>query len=130
MAIFISIFLLEYEYAEIVLRKFSVTKKMLRKTHCYLQTGTLEVVVPPDILNDNETSIGGVAVEGGTVNLRCHATGAPKPEVRWKREDSRNIVLRHEGGREKHGKGTSYMVTAEIFYVRIPLYQSYALEVE
>lgn len=65
--------------------------------------GTLEVVIPPDILNDNESSDGGVAVEGGTVTLQCHATGVPAPEVRWKREDSRNIVLRHDG-REKQGK--------------------------
>ncbi|XP_031337929.1 lachesin-like isoform X2 [Photinus pyralis] len=67
------------------------------------QMGNLEVVIPPDILNDNESteSGGGMAVEGGTVKLRCHATGVPEPSVLWRREDSRNLVLRHEGGREK-----------------------------
>ncbi|KAL3289528.1 hypothetical protein HHI36_022945 [Cryptolaemus montrouzieri] len=66
------------------------------------QMGHLEVVIPPDILNDNEsTEGGGVAVEGGTIRLRCSATGVPDPTVLWRREDSRNIVLRHENGREK-----------------------------
>lgn len=66
--------------------------------------GTLEVVIPPDILNDNESTEGaGVAVEGGTIRLRCHATGVPEPTVLWRREGSGNIVLRHDG-REKGGK--------------------------
>lgn len=67
--------------------------------------GNLEVVIPPDILNDNESSeSGGVAVEGGTIRLRCHAVGIPDPTVSWRREDSRNLVLRQEGGRDKKGK--------------------------
>ncbi|CAH0562372.1 unnamed protein product [Brassicogethes aeneus] len=66
------------------------------------QMGNLEVVIPPDILNDNESAEGtGVAVEGGTIRLRCHATGVPEPTVLWRREDSRNIVLRQDGGRDK-----------------------------
>ncbi|XP_017772641.1 PREDICTED: lachesin-like [Nicrophorus vespilloides] len=66
------------------------------------QMGTLEVVIRPDILNENESSEGGgVAIEGGTVRLKCHATGIPEPTVLWRREDSRSLVLRHDGGREK-----------------------------
>lgn len=64
--------------------------------------GILNVVIPPDILPDNESSEGsGVAKEGGTIRLRCKAVGVPDPTVSWKRQDGRNIVLRHEGGREK-----------------------------
>nr|CAD7431001.1 unnamed protein product [Timema monikensis] len=63
--------------------------------------GNLDVVIPPDILNDEETTDGGVAPENGSVRLRCKATGVPEPMVLWRREDSRTIVLRHDGGREK-----------------------------
>lgn len=64
--------------------------------------GHLEIVVPPDILSD-QSSDGGVALEGGSIRFRCKATGVPDPTVQWRREDSKNIVLRHEGGREKTG---------------------------
>nr|CAD7395538.1 unnamed protein product [Timema cristinae] len=67
------------------------------------QMGNLDVVIPPDILNDEETTDGGVAPENGSVRLRCKATGVPEPMVLWRREDSRTIVLRHDGGREKQG---------------------------
>lgn len=65
--------------------------------------GTLEVNIPPDILNDNDSTEGGVAVEGGTVRLKCHATGFPVPTVEWKREDGRHIMIRREGEPPKPG---------------------------
>lgn len=66
--------------------------------------GTLEVNIPPDILNDNDSSEGGVTVEGGIVRLKCHATGYPVPTVEWKREDGKHIILRREGEPPKSGK--------------------------
>ncbi|XP_026467569.1 lachesin-like [Ctenocephalides felis] len=76
------------------------------------QMGYLDVVVPPDILNDDENDAGGsdvidgsgigpVSLEGGTVKLRCAATGVPPPTVSWRREDSKNIVHRADQHREK-----------------------------
>jgi hypothetical protein len=62
--------------------------------------GTLDVKVPPDILND-ESPDAGIAPENGSVRLRCKGTGIPEPNVTWKREDNRNIMLRHDGEREK-----------------------------
>ena len=63
------------------------------------------MVVPPDILNENEpnTLEGGVANEGGNVQLVCQATGVPEPAVQWRRENGKDIVVRTEG-REKQGK--------------------------
>lgn len=67
-----------------------------------MQIGYLEVVISPDILPDNESSNGaGVAIEGGTIRLKCKATGVPEPSVLWRREDGNNIILRSDGGREK-----------------------------
>ncbi|KAG8303325.1 hypothetical protein J6590_013595 [Homalodisca vitripennis] len=66
------------------------------------QMGYLEVVIPPDILNENGPD-DYVAVEGGSVRVRCKATGVPEPTVLWRREDSQSIVLRTEATREKQG---------------------------
>ncbi|XP_056645667.1 lachesin-like [Diorhabda sublineata] len=61
------------------------------------QMGNLEVVISPDILSDNEPNDVTEAVEGGTIRLKCKATGVPEPTVAWRREDGSNIILRHEG---------------------------------
>ncbi|XP_034934357.1 protein amalgam-like [Chelonus insularis] len=55
-------------------------------------TGFLEVVVPPDILN-YPTSTDMEVMEGSNVTLRCAATGTPKPTVTWRRETNEKIVL-------------------------------------
>ncbi|XP_029036232.1 lachesin-like [Osmia bicornis bicornis] len=60
------------------------------------QNGYMEVVIPPDIMDD-ESAEGMVTHEGGNVRLRCVATGSPTPTVTWKREDGRNIILREDG---------------------------------
>ncbi|XP_065340926.1 lachesin-like [Cloeon dipterum] len=64
------------------------------------QIGYLEVVIPPDILSE-DSSGDGFALEGGTVQIKCKATGLPDPTVTWRREDSKSIVLRQDGSREK-----------------------------
>ncbi|XP_076162637.1 neurotrimin [Ptiloglossa arizonensis] len=56
------------------------------------QTGYLEVVVPPDIL-DYSTSTDKVVREGSNVTLRCAAAGLPTPNITWRREDGESILL-------------------------------------
>lgn len=55
------------------------------------------MTIPPDIMNDDEGFTDGYqALEGGSVHLRCRATGEPQPEVSWKREDGKPIILRRD----------------------------------
>ncbi|XP_076765707.1 dpr-interacting protein lambda isoform X2 [Xylocopa sonorina] len=63
------------------------------------QNGYMEVVIPPDIMDD-ESAEGMVTNEGGNIKLKCVATGSPKPTVTWKREDGRNIILREDGQKQ------------------------------
>lgn len=66
------------------------------------QTAYLEVVIPPDIINE-ETSSDMMVPEGGSAKLVCKARGFPKPKVVWKREDGREIIARNGS----HGKTRS-----------------------
>ncbi|XP_017756685.1 PREDICTED: lachesin [Eufriesea mexicana] len=56
------------------------------------QTGYLQVVVPPNIL-DYSTSTDMVVAEGSKVTLHCEATGSPEPSIIWRREDNQLILL-------------------------------------
>lgn len=59
-----------------------------------LQMGFLEVVIPPDV-SDEDGGKDHVTNEGGNIRLVCRATGVPEPKVVWRREDGKNIILRH-----------------------------------
>ncbi|XP_015183576.1 PREDICTED: neurotrimin-like [Polistes dominula] len=61
------------------------------------QTGFLEVVVPPDIL-DNSTSTDMIVNEGSNVTLRCAARGSPQPNITWKRENGELISFGNGSG--------------------------------
>ncbi|KYM91883.1 Lachesin [Atta colombica] len=60
------------------------------------QTGYMKVVIPPDIMDLDNTADMLTAKENGDLMLRCRATGNPEPVVIWRREDGRNITLRNE----------------------------------
>lgn len=65
----------------------------------YLQMAHLEVVVPPEIV-DNATSGETTVEEGNSVTLTCKARGFPVPVVSWKREENAKIVLRDQGNKK------------------------------
>ncbi|OAD56151.1 Lachesin [Eufriesea mexicana] len=62
------------------------------------QTGYMSVVIPPDIMDLDDSADLLTAKENSDLRLRCRATGTPKPVVTWRREDGRNITLRTEHG--------------------------------
>ncbi|XP_011692202.1 PREDICTED: lachesin-like isoform X2 [Wasmannia auropunctata] len=62
------------------------------------QTGYMKVVIPPDIMDLDNSADMLTAKENGDLLLRCLATGNPEPTVIWRREDGRNITLRTENG--------------------------------
>ncbi|GFG37783.1 hypothetical protein Cfor_07816, partial [Coptotermes formosanus] len=61
------------------------------------QMGYLDVVVPPDIINE-DTSGDVMVPEGGTVKLTCRARGYPVPHVLWRREDNVDLVIKEPSG--------------------------------
>ncbi|XP_043261344.1 opioid-binding protein/cell adhesion molecule homolog [Colletes gigas] len=73
------------------------------------QTGYLEVVVPPDIL-DNSTSTDMVIREGTNVTLRCAAAGLPTPNITWRREDGETIRLSN-GEEVRNVNGSVFNIT-------------------
>ncbi|XP_046399099.1 lachesin-like isoform X3 [Ischnura elegans] len=57
------------------------------------QVGYLQVVVPPNIL-DEESSQSSVAVrENQNITLMCKADGFPEPKIMWRREDGQGINI-------------------------------------
>lgn len=77
----------------------------------FIQSGHLDVVVSPDILNGPDMNSGsgsmleeGSIPEGGQMQLVCSATGVPEPTVQWRRENGKDIVLRSVDGRDKQCK--------------------------
>ncbi|XP_076341043.1 lachesin-like [Tachypleus tridentatus] len=60
------------------------------------QSGYVRVVVPPKI-NEEKTSSDKEVKEGSHVTLHCRASGIPTPNITWRREDNKEIIL----GRKK-----------------------------
>ncbi|XP_076237512.1 lachesin [Calliopsis andreniformis] len=56
------------------------------------QYGYLHVVVPPNI-EDYQTSSDAIVREDANVSLTCKATGSPKPNISWKRDDGSKISI-------------------------------------
>ena len=60
--------------------------------------------MPPEII-DSDSSPSTVNIrENYNASLSCKATGIPEPEIIWKREDGRKIVLKRKKKEGKRGK--------------------------
>ena len=65
--------------------------------------------MPPEII-DSDSSPSTVNIrENYNASLSCKATGIPDPEIIWKREDGRKIVLKRKKKEGKRGKNSTYM---------------------
>lgn len=72
------------------------------KTFSFFQMGYLDVVTPPDFVED-ETSGDVMLPEGGTAKLTCRARGYPVPSVVWRREDGQDMILKEPNGIKNKG---------------------------
>ncbi|XP_049791854.1 lachesin-like [Schistocerca nitens] len=57
------------------------------------QVGYLQVVVPPNIVDEESTESAVAVREHQNATLTCKADGFPAPKVMWRREDGQPIVL-------------------------------------
>jgi hypothetical protein len=69
----------------------------------FVQMGHLDVVVPPDFVNE-DTSGDVMVPEGGTVKLTCRARGYPIPHVLWRREDNVDLIIKEPSGVKTRGE--------------------------
>lgn len=64
------------------------------------QVGYLQVVVPPNILDEESTQSSVAVREHQNITLTCKANGFPAPKIMWRREDGTGISI----DRRKKGK--------------------------
>ncbi|XP_042206455.1 lachesin-like isoform X2 [Homarus americanus] len=64
------------------------------------QTGYLQVVVPPNIVDKASSKSNIVVREKENVTLKCRGDGFPAPQIKWRREDSKPIET--SDGRKVH----------------------------
>ncbi|XP_063238751.1 lachesin-like [Bacillus rossius redtenbacheri] len=57
------------------------------------QVGYLQVVVPPNILDEDSTPSSVAARENQNLTLACRAEGVPQPKIMWRREDGQPISI-------------------------------------
>ena len=87
---------------------------------CFYQMGYLDVVIPPNIINE-DTSGDVMVPEGGTVKLTCRAKGYPKPHVLWRREDGREIVIKDASSTQTKGQSICLSCFLKYFFYIICL---------
>ena len=83
------------------------------------QTGHLDVVVPPTII-DEESSPSTVSIrEKHNASLICRAGGEPQPNITWRREDGKSIY--RDVGRAPAGLLDKEIFQGEYLDLQVPL---------
>ena len=81
--------------------------------------------MPPEII-DSDSSPSTVNIrENYNASLSCKATGIPDPEIIWKREDGRKIVLKRKKKEGKRGKNLLYPDINFIYNIHTWLYYTF-----
>jgi hypothetical protein len=80
----------------------AILVELAKNVFSFVQMGHLDVVVPPDFVNE-DTSGDVMVPEGGTVKLTCRARGYPIPHVLWRREDNVDLVIKEPSGVKTKG---------------------------
>ncbi|KAL0278832.1 UNVERIFIED_CONTAM: hypothetical protein PYX00_000526 [Menopon gallinae] len=68
------------------------------------QVGYLQVVVPPNIIDEESTQSSVAVREQQNITLTCKAEGFPRPKITWRREDGQSIGI----DKRKKGKQTVF----------------------
>ncbi|XP_054290041.1 lachesin-like [Macrosteles quadrilineatus] len=57
------------------------------------QVGFLQVVVPPNIIDEHSTASSVAVRENQNISLTCRAKGFPAPKIMWRREDGSSMII-------------------------------------
>ncbi|KAG8303560.1 hypothetical protein J6590_007228 [Homalodisca vitripennis] len=57
------------------------------------QVGFLQVVVPPNIMDEHSTASSVAVRENQNISLTCRAKGFPAPKIMWRREDGQSMII-------------------------------------
>ncbi|XP_058796838.1 lachesin-like isoform X2 [Phymastichus coffea] len=85
------------------------------------QTASLLIQVPPDFIKDQTSSDVNVA-EGNDLKLQCRAIGIPIPQITWRREDHKSIIIReplYEKSTSPNGKVKAEWTGEELYLKKI-----------
>ncbi|KAG1673187.1 Lachesin [Nymphon striatum] len=77
------------------------------------QTGYIQVLIPPQMMEDLSSKDVNVH-EGEEVNMRCAATGHPRPTVSWVREDDGFIYLNKRKEKSFEGQDLNFTKVSRV----------------
>ncbi|GFX03547.1 hypothetical protein TNCV_4751321 [Trichonephila clavipes] len=54
--------------------------------------------------------------EGSDVSLRCQASGSPPPQIKWRREDEKDITIGVKKGGQSEARPPVFRVLKQVWY--------------